>query len=97
MKKYIITLFLFLGLCQGVYALDYVGNYVTSTSTISNWTDTTGFNMDGVIKWIGTDLIKVFIGSMFLTLSLLKGWIIVGVSLGLLVYFVMRAFRFYNH
>jgi len=79
----------------GGYASTTIDNFIVNSKT--NFQDTTGFDITGVIQWAGENLIKVFLGMMFLILYNIRYWIIVLLVLGGIIAFSIRAFKFFRH
>lgn len=71
-------------------------DYFASTTVISNVQDTTGWNIFALWDWVGTDLIRPFLGIVFYEIEQFKWIIIVLFIVGGVLHFVNKGFKFFN-
>ena len=74
---------------------DPLGDEIAAASI--GFASTTGFNIQSVIDWSGTNLIKLFIGSGLAVIYYLRYWLVAILIISAIVYFSYRAFRFFKH
>lgn len=71
--------------------------FITSTNIPTLFINTFGISLSGFATFLKLDLIKVYLGMMFLIFKGLLPWIVILVSIGAMLYLTYKAFIFYKH
>ena len=57
----------------------------------------TGMNWNDLVDFVRYGIIQVFFGDALGFLFAMRSWIILAAAIGMLLFFVSRWFRFFNH